>query len=188
MKGRRWTAEEDHLLKESVLNSIISGGTQTEAFEEVGRKLGRTPGACGFRWNAVLRQKDSISYTEAKKKRVYRHLQKKRESQLEAINQVIPMIRQVEKEGRKLKEEVRELSKRIAKQNEYHQTLVGENHRLRKEMDSYDLYQREVKDKYQHLMELLARMKDQAEFPYNMNMKNDDPLRASADNEKKVST
>ena len=51
-----WTKEEDVLLAEIVLKRIREGGTQLQAFEEVGKKLTRTPAACGFRWNASIRK------------------------------------------------------------------------------------------------------------------------------------
>ncbi|MGA9174128.1 MAG: hypothetical protein WBZ33_09170 [Thermoactinomyces sp.] len=186
MKGRGWTAEEDQLLKECVLNSIINGGTQVEAFEEVGKKLGRTPGACGFRWNAVLRQKDPISYTEAKKKRVYRQLQKKRARSPQTISQLIPFMKQMEKEGNKLKAEVKSLSQRVENTRKRQKELVEENNKLRVEMNSYQWYQKEVKDKYQHLIRLISLMKEQADFP--IELKNDKRLQVKAEHEKGMAT
>lgn len=51
-----WTKEEDVLLAEIVLKHIREGGTQLQAFEDVGKQLSRTPAACGFRWNANVRK------------------------------------------------------------------------------------------------------------------------------------
>ena len=54
MPGSRqdaWTQDEDLILAEIVLRHIREGSTQLIAFEEVGKKLVRTPAACGFRWN-----------------------------------------------------------------------------------------------------------------------------------------
>ena len=49
-----WTQDEDLLLAEVVLRHIREGGTQLQAFEEVGKRLSRTAAACGFRWNSSI--------------------------------------------------------------------------------------------------------------------------------------
>ena len=51
-----WTEDDDLLLAEVTLRHIREGSTQLAAFEEVGEKLGRTPAACGFRWNSCVRK------------------------------------------------------------------------------------------------------------------------------------
>jgi prespore-specific regulator len=76
-----WTEDEDLLLAEVVLRHIRDGGTQLQAFEEVGRKLSRTAAACGFRWNSFVR-KQYISGIELAKKQ--RKEQKKNASKLDA--------------------------------------------------------------------------------------------------------
>lgn len=67
-----WTEEEDLLLAETVLRHVREGSTQLNAFEEVGDKLNRTSAACGFRWNAVVRQQYEESLQMAKKFRKQR--------------------------------------------------------------------------------------------------------------------
>jgi prespore-specific regulator len=71
MKTRQdaWTHEDDLLLAETVLRYIREGGTQLEAFEEVGDKLNRTAAACGFRWNAEVRKNFEQAISMAKKHR-----------------------------------------------------------------------------------------------------------------------
>ncbi len=66
-----WTSEEDELLAETILCFILEGKTQLLAFEEVGKQLGRTAAACGFRWNATVRgrYKDKISWAKKNKKK-----------------------------------------------------------------------------------------------------------------------
>ncbi len=64
-----WNHDEDLLLAEVVLRHIREGGTQLAAFEEVGKKLSRTPAACGFRWNSLIRKKYDAAITIAKKQR-----------------------------------------------------------------------------------------------------------------------
>lgn len=67
-----WSEEDDLLLAETVLRHIREGSTQLNAFEEVGDKLNRTSAACGFRWNAVVRQDYMKAIDLAKKQRKQR--------------------------------------------------------------------------------------------------------------------
>ncbi|WP_459499317.1 RsfA family transcriptional regulator [Bacillus sp. C1] len=71
MKTRQdaWTGEDDLLLAETVLQHIRTGSTQLKAFDEVGDKLNRTSAACGFRWNAEVRQNHEDAVQLAKKQR-----------------------------------------------------------------------------------------------------------------------
>ncbi|RHW36514.1 RsfA family transcriptional regulator [Neobacillus notoginsengisoli] len=64
-----WTADEDLLLAEVILRHIREGGTQLQAFEEVGRQLSRTSAACGFRWNSHVRKQYKSGIEHAKKQR-----------------------------------------------------------------------------------------------------------------------
>ena len=72
MPGSRqdaWTQDEDLILAEIVLRHIREGSTQLIAFEEVGKKLVRTPAACGFRWNSFVRKQYQSGIELAKKQR-----------------------------------------------------------------------------------------------------------------------
>lgn len=64
-----WTRDEDIMLAEIVLRYIRDGNTQLEAFKEVGKKLSRTPAACGFRWNASIRKQYQDAIRSAKEER-----------------------------------------------------------------------------------------------------------------------
>lgn len=64
-----WIEENDTLLAETVLRHVREGSTQLSAFEEVGDALNRTAAACGFRWNAVVRQEFEQELENAKKER-----------------------------------------------------------------------------------------------------------------------
>ncbi|WP_407268085.1 RsfA family transcriptional regulator [Radiobacillus sp. PE A8.2] len=64
-----WSQDEDVLLAETVLRYIREGKTQLEAFKEVGKRLSRTPAACGFRWNASVRKQYQKAIVMAKKDR-----------------------------------------------------------------------------------------------------------------------
>lgn len=64
-----WSHDEDLLLAEVVLRHIREGGTQLQAFEEVGKQLSRTAAACGFRWNSYVRKQYKSGIELAKKQR-----------------------------------------------------------------------------------------------------------------------
>lgn len=64
-----WSNDEDLLLAEIVLRYIREGGTQLQAFEEVGKQLSRTAAACGFRWNSYVRKQYKSGIELAKKQR-----------------------------------------------------------------------------------------------------------------------
>jgi len=64
-----WSQDEDLLLAEVVLRNIREGGTQLQAFEEVGKQLSRTAAACGFRWNSYVRKQYKSGIEVAKKQR-----------------------------------------------------------------------------------------------------------------------
>jgi prespore-specific regulator len=73
-----WTNDEDALLAEVTLRHIREGSTQLVAFEEVGEKLSRTPAACGFRWNSLIRKQNEEAIAQAKKERKERHKRKRK--------------------------------------------------------------------------------------------------------------
>ncbi|WP_126425964.1 RsfA family transcriptional regulator [Brevibacillus marinus] len=64
-----WTEDDDLVLAEVTLRHIREGGTQLAAFEEVGRRLGRTAAACGFRWNSTVRKRYEQAIAIAKSQR-----------------------------------------------------------------------------------------------------------------------
>lgn len=64
-----WSQDEDLLLAEVVLRNIREGGTQLQAFEEVGKQLSRTAAACGFRWNSYVRKQYKSGIEIAKRQR-----------------------------------------------------------------------------------------------------------------------
>ncbi|TCS95082.1 hypothetical protein [Hazenella coriacea] len=167
MKGRRWTEEEDQLLREEVLQSIRDGGTQLHAFEKVGKQLGRTLGACGFRWNAVLRQQDPHSYKEAKRKRVHQQIQKSRGTSVESFAQIMTLLKQTERNYHDLREDVDRLTHTLSDRTKRYEQLQLENSQLKKEKDSYYLYEKEIKDRYFELVQLLKYMKENEDIQVN---------------------
>ncbi|MEF3304262.1 RsfA family transcriptional regulator [Paenibacillus sp. GYB003] len=75
-----WKPEEDELLAAVILEHIQSGQSQLTAFEEAGEKLDRTPGACGFRWNSVVRKQYEERIQEAKKVKQHLSMSKTKKS------------------------------------------------------------------------------------------------------------
>ncbi|WP_050182673.1 RsfA family transcriptional regulator [Domibacillus robiginosus] len=67
-----WSKDNDLFLANTVLKHVREGSTQLKAFEEVGEVLNRTGAACGFRWNAVVRQHYIQAMETAKKERKQR--------------------------------------------------------------------------------------------------------------------
>ncbi|MET3682509.1 prespore-specific regulator [Alkalibacillus flavidus] len=82
-----WSHEDDLLLAETVLRHIREGSTQLNAFEEVGDALNRTAAACGFRWNAEVRQNYEKAVDLAKRQRKER---KRAQKQSQPVAQAKP--------------------------------------------------------------------------------------------------
>jgi prespore-specific regulator len=158
LRGRRWKEEEDALLKEAVLRSISSGQTQLAAFAEVGKKLGRTVGACGFRWNAVLRKKNIRSYTEAKKQRVMNHLEQRKKTTFYSFSHVIQLLKQYEQNWKELQDRVDRLKQELQKKEEEIERLQQERERLVEKQDAYQYFQKEVKERYKQLFSVIQQM------------------------------
>lgn len=188
MKGRRWTAEEDRLLKENVLKAIQQGGSQVDAFRKVGQALNRTPGSCGFRWNAVLRKQDPDSYLEAKRRRVFNQLRKNRKGNLSSISALIPYIKQLEQEEKQLKKNIDQLKTEQRKQIQIYESVKEENRQLQEDRNSYAWYQQEVKNKYQHLLNLLADMGVSATFSSALQSEKNASIQTNAEHKKETSS
>lgn len=133
MQGNRqdaWTQEEDLFLAETVLRHIRDGKTQLEAFKEVGRELSRTSAACGFRWNATLRNQyeEAIQHARDKRKKTPIQLQQTisgNESVPTNIHEVIQTL-----------EKLHTHYKSIDNHEEINK-LVNENNELKQEIEHY---------------------------------------------------
>jgi prespore-specific regulator len=161
VKGRRWTKEEDQLLSEIVLHTISQGGTQLTAFSDVGKKIGRTAGACGFRWNAVLRNQNPTSYSEAKKKRVYTQLEKKRKAKIETFSEAIDLLKRTEQAWVKQQKEISRLTQSISQTKQRVETLKQEKQKFKQESVSVEWVQQEVKNRYEELVSLIEQLKQE---------------------------
>lgn len=72
MESRKgnWSEEEDQFLSNTVIQYIQERKTQLEAFKDVAETIHRTPAACGYRWNAKLRNdfQEELKQTKSDKR------------------------------------------------------------------------------------------------------------------------
>lgn len=147
MAGQRqdaWSEEEDLFLAETVLKHIRQGSTQLAAFKDVGVKLSRTPAACGFRWNSLIRKRYEKAITLAKQERRLRHTSETKKDNNEqenmTINDVIQFLKtlsgsdqtiaQLKAQNENLQKQLDQLKKEYEKQLT---ELQQENEMLKKD-------------------------------------------------------
>jgi prespore-specific regulator len=135
-----WTADDDRKLAEIVLRHIREGSTQLNAFVESANLLGRTPAACGYRWNGVVRKhyEDDIKEAKlAKKERLSMRQQAKQRRvygpDLEdpSIDGIIRALKNHERDYYNLQEKSRQLENRISELESQLHDLLVENNQLR---------------------------------------------------------
>ncbi len=182
MKVRQdaWSHEDDVLLAETVLKHITEGSTQLRAFDEVGDELNRTSAACGFRWNAVVRNRYMKQIAEAKKERKER----KRAASFSYYPQMRPMWSpqaSIERMNQSLDSEmslesVIEYLQTVMHTNAQSPTLQRENEKLVKENKELELRNRElerelkkikqdnsiIEEDYQSLIQIMNRARRMA--------------------------
>jgi prespore-specific regulator len=154
MKGRRWTEEEDRLLVDTVLRCIREGGSQLNAFAEVGGKLGRTPGACGFRWNAVLRRKEAAAFQEAKRQRVAKQLKKRQSEEPIRFRDILSFLQKHEEEWKRTRMRVEELERKREEQEQELARLMTEREQLTQPVLSGNSMNR-LLEQYQQLLKMM---------------------------------
>ena len=167
-----WTQEEDLLLAEVVLRYIREGGTQLQAFEEVGQLLSRTAAACGFRWNSYVRKQYKEEIELAKKQRKERkkeaaaseERERKRKEEITDKNltwsDVITFLQthgqkahdsqRIADENRALKKDMEQLQQMITK-------LQAEKEALQKQLTA-------VQEEYKTLLAIMERARKMAEL------------------------
>ncbi|MGG0717791.1 RsfA family transcriptional regulator [Robertmurraya massiliosenegalensis] len=160
-----WSNDEDLLLAEVVLRHIREGGTQLQAFEEVGIQLSRTAAACGFRWNSYVRKqyKSGIELAKKQRKELRKQAQSvaepaanEKEIATEASQEVekpkisfedlvstIKILYQEFEESIESQEKIQELEKKVA-------FLTAENESLKKELQT-------IEQDYKALIEIMER-------------------------------
>nr|WP_325053261.1 RsfA family transcriptional regulator [Lentibacillus cibarius] len=136
-----WSHEDDLLLAETVLRHIREGSTQLNAFEEVGDKLNRTSAACGFRWNAEIRNKYTDAIELAKRQRK----EKKRANAVKAKQPIMHVPQIEERHEEQVFTEADVEGAKVTAANEEHNT--GNREMLT--MDSVIQFLKQVKKDYQ---------------------------------------
>lgn len=156
-----WTKDEDLFLAEVVLRHIREGSTQLLAFEEVGKKLNRTPAACGFRWNSFVRKQYKSGIELAKRQR--KELKKNQSYQLEtpvkkssssnasiqSLSDCIEFLQNYQKNEEQF------IQQKVAKLNDKLAELEKENKKLREENLS-------LKEDYHALLAIMEKARKMA--------------------------
>ncbi|HET7522423.1 MAG TPA: RsfA family transcriptional regulator [Bacillales bacterium] len=175
-----WSKENDLLLADTVLRHIREGSTQLRAFEEVGDKLNRTAAACGFRWNAILRDQYHQAIEIAKKQRKERkklqqkqaNTGRKRQTALYpqpvakeggsniTLDDVIAFLHGLNEEGQSSNETAHE-NERLQQECE---RLQNENEELRKRLTTLEKEHETVKEDYQSLIQIMDRARKMVVF------------------------
>ncbi|WP_347550469.1 RsfA family transcriptional regulator [Pseudalkalibacillus hwajinpoensis] len=156
-----WSKDEDILLAEVVLRHIREASTQLAAFEEVGKTLSRTPAACGFRWNSLIRKQYEAAIALAKKQRkeqkkhqpVQKSEAKEGGSSLELLNDAINLLLQTKA--------------RFAESNEREQALkesLEENLQLKQHLHELEKEYMIVQEDYQSLLGIMEKARKMVVF------------------------
>jgi prespore-specific regulator len=178
-----WTKDEDAILAEVTLRHIREGSTQLVAFEEVGEKLTRTPAACGFRWNSLIRKQYEKAIAEAKKLRKERNKRKGKQlvsqscdnsfsfntdvySRSEgekslSLNEIILFLQQLQSDwpsAKNLEAENKALLSRL-------QHMKKENGTLKNKLDKINKDYESVCRDYKEILQLMERARKLTEVP-----------------------
>ena len=177
-----WTPEDDLMLAEVTLRHIREGSTQLSAFEEVGQRIGRTPAACGFRWNSCVRKKYDAAIQIAKAQRQKRNSRKsaaleertggagaersgKSASATEesvSIDSIIRFLRQWKQSQGELTRTIRQLEKQLQEKEEEIAKLKAENERLASEVNNVQTDYQAVNEDYKALIKIMERARKMA--------------------------
>ena len=140
-----WTPEDDGKLAEIVLRHILEGSTQLNAFVEAANLLGRTPAACGYRWNGVVRRNHTEDIKQAKQEKknhaaMKGHFSRRRpwvpDLEDTSIDGIIRALKQHERLYYELQEQNRDLQERVASLQQEMEQLQFENRQLRDRIQS----------------------------------------------------
>ncbi|SFJ05215.1 RsfA family transcriptional regulator [Thermoflavimicrobium dichotomicum] len=163
-----WTPEDDMILAEVTLRHIREGGTQLAAFEEVAQKLGRTPAACGFRWNSFVRKKYESAIQIAKSQRQKRSQERRIsystyssddhfQDPLYSLDHIIRFLRQHKNEVGELRKQQKQLEKELAEREEQLRRLERENNEMKSQLNSVQSNYQVVNDDYRTLVQIMER-------------------------------
>lgn len=177
-----WTPEDDIILAEVTLRHIREGGTQLSAFEEVAEQLGRTPAACGFRWNSTVRKQYEAAIQVAKRQRQKRNRERmstqysgkslatQREKVMPnlekdvaySLDHIIRFLRMHKNEVQELARQQKQLEKELEEKENECKRLERENHEMRMQLNHVENDYRTVNDDYRMLMQIMERARKMA--------------------------
>jgi prespore-specific regulator len=165
-----WTPDDDLVLAEITLRHIREGSTQLTAFEEVAEKLGRTPAACGFRWNSCVRKKYEAAIQIAKAHRQKRNKEKgARRSRIAesvpglspdravSLDSIIRYLRQHKLDVTEMRKRQQELEKEIEERETQIEVLQKENEEMKSRLNNVQTDYRAVNDDYKALIQIMDR-------------------------------
>ncbi len=179
-----WTEEDDLILAEVTLRHIREGSTQLAAFEEVGRRLGRTAAACGFRWNSLVRKKyeSAIKIAKAQRNQLKSKAGKKAlqeqsnriaapgdpnaqettvvDKETESVKETAITIDDVIRFLREQKESfkrMKQVDKLLSEKEKEVAALREENQSLKKELEAMQQEYQTMNEDYQALMRIMDR-------------------------------
>ncbi|GGE22720.1 hypothetical protein GCM10011571_25970 [Marinithermofilum abyssi] len=165
-----WTPDDDLVLAEITLRHIREGSTQLTAFEEVAEKLGRTPAACGFRWNSCVRKKYEAAIQIAKSHRQKRNKEKgARRSRIAesapglsldravSLDSIIRYLRQHKLDVTEMRKRQQELEKAIEEREAQIEVLQKENEEMKSRLNNVQTDYRAVNDDYKALIQIMDR-------------------------------
>lgn len=160
-----WSKDEDVLLAEVVLRHIREASTQLAAFEEVGKKLSRTPAACGFRWNSLIRKQYESAIILAKK-----HRKEQKRSNLYEEREVdnqdndnrdnIAMI----DEAIRILVQTKSCFSNVNDLEESYKEILIENEQLKHQLQQIEKEYLMVQEDYQSLLEIMERARKMVVF------------------------
>lgn len=166
-----WTTEDDLLLAEVTLRHIREGGTQLSAFDEVAERMGRTPAACGFRWNSYVRKKYvqaiAIAKAQRQKNKKSRTFYVKKETVVDSphdytdssleeqlsFDAIIRYLKGFKNREQQWQKHIRMLEQDLKEQGEQLQKIREENMRMKEEYSSA----KTVNEDYRALMQIMDR-------------------------------
>jgi prespore-specific regulator len=177
-----WTADDDLILAEVTLRHIREGGTQLQAFEEVGERIGRTSAACGFRWNSAVRKKYEAAIQIAKAQRQKRKQKRVTptepkiyssdlvvEDKLEVSSEdavsfdaVIRFLRQHKGYHAELSKKVKHLEFQMQEFQDENRILRKENDTLKSQVHHVQSDYQVVNDDYKALIQIMDRARKMA--------------------------
>lgn len=180
-----WSEDDDLLLAEVVLRHIREGSTQLNAFEEVGVRLGRTPAACGFRWNSLVRKRYESAIQIAKAQRQQRKSRGKNRlfTEQNGSADTVPLAayssteKEQQEAGRKMGQQqltfdavirflrqqkdsfkkLKQLEKEIKVKDEKIKQLSEENEKMKKELGSVQDDYHTMNEDYKALIKIMDR-------------------------------